>query len=79
MESSGSYRIREHFPNPDAELVRLEAQAAHVWPREAEVLERQGLRPDARVLEVGCGPGFVTERLLTLVPQGSVTGIDNDP
>jgi ubiquinone/menaquinone biosynthesis C-methylase UbiE len=79
VESSGSYRIGEHFPDVDAELVRLEAQAAHLWPKEAEVLKRQGLRPDARVLEVGCGPGFITERLLRLVPDGSVTGIDNDP
>lgn len=79
MEAGGSYRIREHFADVDAELVRLEAQAAHLWPREGEVLRRQGLRSGARVLEVGCGPGFITERLLTLVPDGSVTGIDNDP
>jgi SAM-dependent methyltransferase len=43
------------------------------------VLRRHGLGRDARVLEIGCGPGFVTERLLGLVPAGSVTGIDNDP
>ena len=63
----------------EGELVRLEAQAAHIWAEESEVLRRQGLPPDARVLEVGCGPGFVTERLLALVPDGSVCGVDNDP
>lgn len=79
MEGGGSYRLQEHFTDVEAELTRLEAQAAHLWPKEAEALRRQGLPQDARVLEVGCGPGFVTERLLALVPDGSVTGIDNDP
>ena len=79
MEQGGSYRLREHFADVEAELVRLESQAANVWPKESEVLRRQGLARDARVLEIGCGPGFVTERLLGLVPDGSVTGIDNDP
>jgi SAM-dependent methyltransferase len=79
VEGAGSYRLREHFADVDAELARLEAQAAQLWPREAQVLRRQGLATDARVLEVGCGPGFVTERLLALVPDGSVVGIDNDP
>ena len=34
------------------------------------------LRPDARVLDVGCGPGTITADLAGLVPDGEVTGID---
>ncbi|HET9971569.1 MAG TPA: class I SAM-dependent methyltransferase, partial [Streptosporangiaceae bacterium] len=34
------------------------------------------LRPDARVLDVGCGPGTITADLAALVPDGDVTGID---
>jgi len=34
------------------------------------------LRPDARVLDVGCGPGTITADLAGLVPGGDVTGID---
>jgi SAM-dependent methyltransferase len=79
VEAHGSYRLREHFKEVEAEIARLEAQAAFPWPKEADVLRRRGLPPDARVLEVGCGPGFITERLLALVPGGSVTAIDNDP
>jgi SAM-dependent methyltransferase len=79
LETGGSYRLRQHFRDVDAELARLEAQAANLWPKEAAVLRRQGLPRDAHVLEVGCGPGFVTERLLDLLPDGSVTAIDNDP
>src|SRR5258708_20022430 len=34
------------------------------------------LRPDARVLDVGCGPGTITADLAARVPHGQVTGID---
>ena len=34
------------------------------------------LAPDARVLDVGCGPGTITVDLAVLVPGGYVTGID---
>ena len=79
MEQHGSYRLQEHFGDVPAELARLEAQAASFWGKESEILKRRGLGEDARVLEIGCGPGFATERLLALVPEGSVVGIDNDP
>jgi ubiquinone/menaquinone biosynthesis C-methylase UbiE len=79
VEPQASYRLQEHFPDIPAELARLEAQVASFWGKESEVLRCRGLAEDARVLEIGCGPGFATERLLALVPQGSVLGIDNDP
>src|SRR6478609_3861245 len=42
-----------------------------------EDLERAGvLRPDARILDVGCGHGDLTARLAGLVPDGEVVGID---
>ena len=34
------------------------------------------LAPDAKVLDVGCGPGTITAGLADRVPQGHVTGID---
>ncbi|MDJ1132688.1 methyltransferase domain-containing protein [Streptomyces iconiensis] len=34
------------------------------------------LRPDAHVLDIGCGPGTITADLAALVPRGSVTGLD---
>jgi ubiquinone/menaquinone biosynthesis C-methylase UbiE len=79
VESRGSYRLREHFRDVEAELARLEAQAAFLWPKEEEVLERRAFPQDGRVLEVGCGPGFVTDRLIGLRRDGSIVAIDNDP
>jgi SAM-dependent methyltransferase len=34
------------------------------------------LAPDAKVLDVGCGPGTITADLADRVPQGHITGID---
>src|ERR1700758_3076475 len=34
------------------------------------------LSPDAKVLDVGCGPGTITADLADRVPRGHVTGID---
>ncbi|KOG85322.1 ubiquinone biosynthesis methyltransferase UbiE, partial [Streptomyces varsoviensis] len=37
------------------------------------------LKPDMRVLDVGCGPGTITADLAELVPRGSVTGLEAAP
>src|SRR5262245_50690615 len=37
------------------------------------------LKPDMRILDVGCGPGTITAGLAGYVPQGHVTGIDAVP
>jgi len=36
------------------------------------------LARDAKILDVGCGPGTITVDLGSWVPDGSVTGIDNE-
>lgn len=37
------------------------------------------LRPDATVLDVGCGPGTITAGLAARVPAGTVIGLDAEP
>jgi SAM-dependent methyltransferase len=44
--------------------------AAYLLPR---------LRPDARLLDIGCGPGTITADLAALVPDGEVVAIDVAP
>ena len=58
---------------PGTEAERLRAQASVVWTREREALARAGLVSGALLLDIGCGPGGVLERLagdLDRVPFG---------
>jgi len=62
-----------------ADFERLRAQAELSWPREARALARLGLNDGLSILEVGSGPGFITERLLEALPHCTVTSVELDP
>lgn len=64
----------------EAELERLGFQHS-VWQSLAHAaLERAGLAPGMRVLDLGSGPGFVTADLAEIVgPEGSVVALDESP
>jgi ubiquinone/menaquinone biosynthesis C-methylase UbiE len=80
-----SIPLRE--PSPNAELVRefdrmarsyeryVVPFTAPVWDRALAVL-RDHVVVDARVLDVGCGPGVELRHAAKLVPGGEVVGID---
>ena len=61
----------------DHELARLGFQQ-EVWERPTEsFLDSLDLRPGERVMDLGCGPGFVTERVLARVGEGgAVLAVD---
>ena len=59
-------------------LRNLSAQAEAIWPQEKVVFERYGLAPGARILDLGCGPGELSERLLEALPTAKLVGIDLD-
>jgi SAM-dependent methyltransferase len=70
-------------PNPQAAqmadpsmLRNLDAQARAIWPQEAPLFERYGLRPGSQVLDVGCGPGEIASRLAEKFPGARLTGVD---
>src|SRR5260370_11251989 len=63
----------------DREMQRLRTQALRTWPQEARLLQWYGLRDGMSVLELGSGPGFITEQLLALLPGGHVTTVENSP
>jgi SAM-dependent methyltransferase len=54
------------------------ARAAGLAQIHAEVLDRAGVQPGHRVLEVGCGPGDLLMQLGRRVPGADLTGIDPD-
>ena len=63
----------------DAEMERLYNQANLNTEKEARNLVAFGLRDGMSVLEVGSGPGFVTEWVSRLIPNGSITCVEMDP
>lgn len=65
--------------NLESEINRLYHQANLNPQKEARVLTQFGLRDGMSVLEVASGPGFVTEWLSGLMPNGSITCLEIDP
>lgn len=62
------------------EKQRYLAMARRAREDEADLWDAAGLRPGARVADVGCGPGAVLAVLAELVgPTGSAIGVDSDP
>jgi trans-aconitate 2-methyltransferase len=49
-----------------------ELQRQWAW----ELMGKQGLRGDERVLDFGCGDGKISAEISRLVPQGQVNGVD---
>lgn len=61
----------------DAELDRLAFQHGLWGPVSEAFLDRLGIGPGMRVLDLGCGPGLLTADLLRRVgPDGHVTALD---
>jgi ubiquinone/menaquinone biosynthesis C-methylase UbiE len=65
------------FRDPQAEVERL-ARQAEVVAAEDEALLRLGLPERGRLLDLGCGPGFVAQRLRRGREGLQVVGTDRD-
>jgi ubiquinone/menaquinone biosynthesis C-methylase UbiE/acyl carrier protein len=77
--AEGSYILHNFAASVDHEILRLKAQVDLFWEKELGCLRRVGLRDGMRILECGCGPGYVLEKLLHSFPASEVTGIEIDP
>src|SRR5205809_5693269 len=57
---------------------RLEIQDRHFAAPSEKLLDELHLKPNDRVVELGCGPGGFTRRVLKrLGPDGFVVGVDS--
>jgi len=66
-----------HLGHSPLEIDRLMAQAAVLRPIAERLLQKAGLRPGMRVLDIGCGAGDVSLLAAERVgPTGCVIGID---
>jgi ubiquinone/menaquinone biosynthesis C-methylase UbiE len=64
----------------DTEIARLQTQAAFIAEPTTLLLQRGGIQPGIRVLDLGTGPGDVAFQVAEMIgPNGSVVGVDQDP
>jgi ubiquinone/menaquinone biosynthesis C-methylase UbiE len=73
------YKASDMNDDIEKEIERLRRQALAVWDKEGRNLTWFGLRDGMAILEIGSGPGFVTEQLLALCPNSRVTCVEIDP
>lgn len=76
---AGSYRLAESPGGLQAELKRLSDQVDLSWAEERRLLAGLGVADGQAVVELGSGPGFVTQRLLEWLPSSPITAIEADP
>jgi len=66
--------------NSSSESARLQRQADELAPDSAALLDRVGLRPGDKAIDLGCGPRGIIELLSERVsPGGRVVGLDGNP
>ena len=76
--------VRWDVRAPDDERFSFDKFAAHPFFKEVNewLVARAGITPGSDVVDLGCGPGAVTELILTWMgvpPQGRVFAIDPSP
>ena len=59
----------------EEEWERLRVQATILFKKELDALKRCGLEGEQHVLELGCGPGYLSEQLALHTPH-TITGLD---
>src|SRR4051812_23772089 len=61
----------------DTEIARLQTQAALIAEPTTLLLQRGGIQPGMRVLDLGSGPGDVAFQVAKMIgPNGSVVGVE---
>lgn len=73
--ADSTYGQREQMEN-EAMVKNLEAQARAIWPQEKQLLRRVFPRADLEVLDVGCGTGEISSRIVKEFSPKHVMGFD---
>ncbi len=78
MKFNGSYSVENECTSTEQELKRLEIQTQLSWAKEADLLQLYGMNNDAHLLEVGSGPGYVTNKIQQKWPLAKLTALEID-
>lgn len=77
-EPASPYKASEMNESIEKEIERLRSQALWGWDKESRNLSWFGLVDGMSILELGSGPGFVTEQLIALCPNSHITCVEID-
>lgn len=66
----------ERFDDPEKWSKSFDDPARDVWQKPDDVIQALGLKPGARVADIGAGTGYFTVRLARAVPAGIVFAVD---
>jgi ubiquinone/menaquinone biosynthesis C-methylase UbiE len=77
--NNSSYQIQRVSDHLQTEINRLGAQVDLFWEKELKHYKEYGLTDGMSVVELGSGPGFLTEKLLCAFPDITLTCIEVDP
>ncbi|CAH1200368.1 2-methoxy-6-polyprenyl-1,4-benzoquinol methylase, mitochondrial [Paenibacillus allorhizoplanae] len=77
-ERQSTYNIQEASLGFESEVERLKLQATMGWTKEFRNLQLYGLENGMRIIELGSGPGFVTEQLVNSLPDSQITALEID-
>lgn len=75
---SCSYKVDSISKVRDVEINRLKGQVELFWEKEFKHYLEFGLKDGMTILEIGSGPGFLTEKLLEALPNCFVYGVEID-
>jgi len=78
MDTTGSYNVTSFAADLGAEVRRLNAQVDLFWQQELALYTALGLGNGMNVLDCGCGPGALLQKLSHLYPDSRFMGVDVD-
>jgi ubiquinone/menaquinone biosynthesis C-methylase UbiE len=78
MNSQSSYNIQTIAGNVEKEINRLQAQVELFWDKELKHYIEFGIRDGMSIVELGSGPGFVTEKIIEKFPNSNITAVEID-
>ena len=72
----GSYNLSSFAADIDGEIQRLNAQVDLFWKQELPLYQRLGMQDGMRLLDCGCGSGYLLKKLQHAFPAMQCTGIE---
>ncbi|MBX2857831.1 MAG: methyltransferase domain-containing protein [Cellvibrionaceae bacterium] len=76
--SVGSYIASDFSQDISDEIRRLGVQVELFWQEEKKVYDNLAIPEQARILEIGSGPGFYVKKLAELFPQARFVSLEYD-